>query len=172
METPEKIDLEKYDFKRNLLFTGPTGTLKTTTAKKIIQKFDDENFHEKLKKYIITDWEFKQLVKSNNLNLRKPEASQTDITYYPLEMLVRSWILLYDDLWVSDTSEAYLRDLTYVLDKRIEKDLVTIFTTNLTKSELKEKLNDRILSRVLLNTDVVIFQWEDRRLETTRYYTI
>jgi DNA replication protein DnaC len=78
--------------------------------------------------------------------------------------------LLFDDLGVSDVTEAYLRDFTYMIDERIEKGLITIFTTNLKKSELQEKLNERIVSRVLFNTDVVVFSGEDQRLKTTQYY--
>lgn len=166
----EKIDLEKYDYKRNLLFTWPTGTGKTTKAKELLKKTHNPEIHEKLQKYFITDSEFKQLVKNNSLSLRKPTETWSNIESYPMEMMIRSWVLLYDDIGVSDATEPYLRDLTYILDKRIDRKLPTIFTTNLKKDELKEKLNERIVSRILYNTDVVIFQGDDRRLETTRYF--
>jgi DNA replication protein DnaC len=65
-----------------------------------------------------------------------------------------------------------LRDLTFVLDERIKKNLVTIFTSNLKKSELKEKLNERIVSRILYNCDVIIMQGEDKRSITTNYFII
>jgi len=102
--------------------------------------------------------------------LRRPDEWQSPITLYPLELMLRCQILLYDDIGVSDTSEAYLRDLTFVLDERIKRGLVTIYTTNLTRDELKKKLNERIVSRMLYNTDVVVFKGEDLRLKTTQYY--
>jgi DNA replication protein DnaC len=47
---------------------------------------------------------------------------------------------------------------------------VTIYTTNLTKDELQKKLNERIVSRMLYNTDVVVFKGDDLRLKTTQYF--
>lgn len=173
MQNIEKFDFEKYDFKRSLLFCGPTGTGKTWKAEKellpkYLKSLQDPSY--KLAVYQTTDAYFKQMVKSNMLCLRSPEDWQTPFTMYPLEMMLRCWVLLYDDIWVSDTSDAYLRDLTFVLDERIKKWLPVIYTTNLTKEELQKKLNERIVSRVLFNTDVVVFKWEDKRLATTKYF--
>lgn len=110
------------------------------------------------------------MVKSNMLVLRKPEEWQSPVINFPLEVMLRCTVLLYDDVGVSDTSDAYLRDLTFVLDERIRKGLVTIYTTNLTKDELTKKLNERIVSRMLYNTDVIVFKGDDRRLQTTQYF--
>lgn len=165
------FDFETYDFKRSLLFCGPTGTGKTYTATWLMQKFvDAKEEKHKLDTYCITDWYFKQMVKSNMLVLRKPEEWQSPITNFPLEIMLRCTVLLYDDVGVSDTSDAYLRDLTFVMDERIKKGLVTIYTTNLTKDELTKKLNERIVSRMLYNTDVVVFKGDDKRLQTTQYF--
>lgn len=110
------------------------------------------------------------MVKSNMLVLRTPEQWQSPITHYPLEVMLRCRVLLFDDVGVSDTSDAYLRDLTFVMDERIKKGLPTIYTTNLTQDELTKKLNERIVSRMLYNTDVVVFKGEDMRLQTTQYF--
>lgn len=169
----EKFDFENYDFKRSLLLCGPTGTGKTWKAEKelmpkYVKWLQDPQY--KLATYCVTDAYFKQMVKSNMLCLRSPEDWQTPISHYPLEVMLRCSVLLYDDIWVSDTSDAYLRDLTFILDERIKKGLVTIYTTNLNKEELVNKLNERILSRMLYNTDVVVFKGEDKRLATTKYF--
>ena len=110
----EKFDFNSYGYKRNILLTWPTGVGKTHQAKELLKIFKDPTKHEKLQKYAITDAKFKQLVKSNQLTLRKPEEYNSNIENYPLEMMIRAWILLYDDIGVSDTTEAYLRDLTYI----------------------------------------------------------
>jgi len=166
----EKIILDNYDFNKNLVFCWSAWVWKTYQARKLLENYNNSQIHDKLQKYQITDAKFKQLVKSNWLNLRKPEEYQSSIELYPLEMMIRVWILLYDDLWSSDVTEAYLRDLLFILDERIEKWLINIITTNLTKDELQTKLNERIISRILLNSDVVIFNWEDKRLTNTKYY--
>ena len=105
------------------------------------------------------------------LNLRKPADFQNSIELYPLEMMLKAKVLLFDDIGVSDISDVYLRDLTFLLDERIDKNLITIFTTNLSQKELEEKLNARIVSRILFNADVIAFEGEDRRLKTTKYFT-
>lgn len=168
----EKYNFENYDFKRNLLFSWSVWIWKTYQARQILKKYKNENRDPRIWNYELTDAYFKQLVKSNLLQLRAPEEYWTSIELYPLEMMIRVDVLLYDDLWVSDTSEAYLRDLTFILDERIKKNLITIFTTNLKKSELKEKLNERIVSRILYNCDVIIMQWDDKRAVTTNYFII
>lgn len=105
------------------------------------------------------------------LYLRPPLEWQSSYKNYPLEIMLRVKVLLYDDIGVSDVSDAYLRDFTYIIDERIKKGLTTIFTTNLKKEELKQKLNERIVSRILFNTDVIIFNGEDKRLNTTKYFS-
>lgn len=166
----EKFDFSTYDFKRSLLFSGPTGVGKTTKANELIASYKNEKIHEQLQTYTISDAYFKQMVKSNMLCLRSPEEYHSPITSYALEMMLRCGVLLFDDLGVSDVSDAYLRDFTFIIDERIKKWLPTIFTTNLKQVELKAKLNERIVSRVLFNTDTVVFKWEDHRLTTTRSY--
>lgn len=166
----DSFSYDNYNFKRNLLFTGPTGTGKTWKATEILGKFDGGDTHKDIWTYKIKDAKFKQYVKNNMLNLRPPQDYVNSVILYPLEMMLRAKVLLFDDVGVSDVTDAYLRDFTYIIDERIEKGLTTIFTTNLKKEELKEKLNERILSRLLFNTDVVVFTGKDRRLDTTKYF--
>ena len=170
----QKFDFKNYDFKRSLILCGPTWVGKTMTATALINKYKkqskSEKSSEKFVAYNISDAYFKQMVKSNMLYLRPPIEWQSSLDQYPLEIMLHTELLLYDDLWVSDISDAYLRDFTFVLDERIKKGLPTIFTTNLNKDELQKKLNERIVSRVLFNTDVVVFKWEDKRLATTKYF--
>lgn len=166
-------NLKDYDFKRSLLLCWPTWVGKTYEATKLLEKFKlDQDWKDNpLITYSISDGKFKQMVKSNMLHLRTPKERQTSYKFFPLEILLRTKLLLYDDLWVSDVTDAYLRDLTYILDERIKKWLPTIYTSNLNKEELSQKLNERIVSRVLWNTDVIVFNGEDKRLQTTNYYT-
>ena len=60
--------------------------------------------------------------------------------------------------------------MTFLLDERIERNLPTIFTTNLSMTEIEKKLDERIASRLLLNTDIVVMKGEDRRKATSVVY--
>jgi hypothetical protein len=117
------FDFDSYDFKRSLVLCWPTGTWKTYKANELLNQFK-ESLKEKsvLDSYSITDGTFKQYVKSNQLCLRGHQDYSASITLYPLEMMIKCKLLIYDDIWVSDSSKAYIRDLTYVLDERIKND--------------------------------------------------
>lgn len=157
---------ESFDFSKNLVICWPVGVGKTYIAKKLMEKYNSESI-----KYEISDAKFKKYIASGLMNHRKPDEWQCSIQMYPLETLIRSSLVLYDDIWVSDVTDAYIRDLTYILDERSIKKLPTIFTTNLTEKELKEKLNERIVSRVLHNATVIVMRWEDRRRSSTEIVT-
>jgi DNA polymerase III delta prime subunit len=95
----EKFDFGSYDFKRSMLFCGPTGTGKTYKATALLQEYvDAKEEKHKLDTYCISDGFFKQMVKSNMMILRKPDEWQSPITAFPLEVMLRCQILLYDDV--------------------------------------------------------------------------
>jgi hypothetical protein len=54
-----------------------------------LKKYNNPAINEKLQTYKITDAKFKQMVKSNMLNLRKTDEWQTSINLFPLEMMLR-----------------------------------------------------------------------------------
>lgn len=160
----DKFDFSKYDYTRNLLIYGPKWVWKTYRAMELYNAFDSRS------KYVIKDWMFKKHVESNNLWLRAPIDWQTGIEFYPMEMMIRSKLLFFDDLWVSDGSDAYIKNMTFLLDERIDRNLPTIFTTNLSMTEIEKKLDERIASRLLLNTDIVVMKGEDKRKATSKVY--
>lgn len=161
----EKFNFSKYDYKRNLILFWPKWVGKTYQAQALFDAFEGS-------KYKIRDWQFKKHVESNNLWLRAPIDWQTWIEFYPMEMMIKSKLLFFDDLWVSDWSEAYIKNMTFLLEERIEKGYPTIWTTNLSMPEIEKKLDERIASRLLLNTDIVIMKGEDRRKDTSKVYEI
>lgn len=155
--TEKQLDfLSKYDFDKNLIFIWDVWVWKTFQARKLLNRYSGL-------KYEINDWRFKEFLWSWLLRFKKPEERQSSMTNFPLEMMLRSKVLLFDDIWVSDVTEAYLRKLTFVLDERIAKKLPTIFTSNLSPKELEMKLDKRIKSRVFLNACIIKMEGEDRR---------
>ena len=166
----EQYNFNEYAFDRNLILSGPTGVGKTFIAKKLFAKYTNPEVNKKLEKFWISDAKLKQLVKSNQLKMRSPDEYNIDLQHFPLELMIRAQVLVYDDIWVSDVSEAYLRDFTFILDERADRWLTTIFTTNLKREELETKLNQRVVSRMLHNWDVVALSGPDRRKENTRIF--
>lgn len=72
-------------------------------------------------------------------------------------------LLLLDDLGAAKSSE-WTEEVTYrLIDHRYGHCLPSIFTTNLPPRELADGLGDRIASRLIEMTDVVIFEGDDRR---------
>lgn len=163
----EQFSFETYDFKRSLILVGAPGVGKSYQAMQLYNRFPTE---KQFDKYWITDGMFKQKTQSQDLNLRKAIDWQTSLEFYPMEIMIRCPFLIYDDLWVSDDTKAYMKNLTFLLDERIRRGLPTIFTTNLTNKEIADKLDERIASRVLLNTDVIQMTGEDLRKKSARVF--
>jgi|GEM_PF-2776037 len=158
MQTFQNFHQEDYNFSRNLFFYGNVGVGKTYTMREIVKRYKNDQQPALLWSYEISDGHFKQLIQNNMLKLRRNDEYYTSIDRFPLEMMLRVDVLFYDDLGYSDTSDAYVRYLTYILDERMKKNRINLFTSNFKESELKDKLNERILSRVFCNCDVVWMQ--------------
>jgi len=149
--------IKNYNYKTNIIFVWDVGVGKTYEALQIFNKFDNPL------KYKTTDTRFKEQLGSGTLRLRKPEEWQSTVTLFPLEMMIKSPLMIYDDIGVSDITEPYLRKLTFILDERIERKLPTIFTTNLSPDELEARLDKRIKSRLFLNSTIILMEGKDRR---------
>ncbi len=78
-----------------------------------------------------------------------------------------SWIdvLILDDLGVEKTSDWVLQTLYTIIDRRYREELRTIITSNLGIEEIREKLDDRIASRIVGMCRVCILQGRDRRIQ-------
>lgn len=158
IETLEKI--KEQDDRNNLVLTGDTGVGKTYLAKHI---FKDA--------YFISDNEFKVNINSWNLRLRKPEERNCDWKLYPLECLRRKWVVIFDDYWVSNESEAYFNLMMNWIDYRLMKWFKTIWTTNLNSKQLEER-DKRIFSRMQENSIIIQIWWDDRRKINQRIYKL
>lgn len=164
-----KFDFDAYNFDKSLFLVWPTWTWKTFTANKLLEKFK-LNQSSPRDSYFIYDWLFKEYASSNMLNLRKPEDWAIAIDKYPMELCLRAKILVYDDLGSANFSDAYVSKLTSLFNIRMEKWLINIITSNLDRKKLTEIYWERITSRILFNTNVIIFDWDDIRKKTTNYF--
>lgn len=172
-------DFEKYDFTRNLVITWPVGVWKTYEAERILARYQEQDPENILATFKITDSAFKEFTAAGTLKMID-KTSNSKVTKalmidHPLEMMVRCEVMLFDDLWVADSSEAYIRKLNFVWELRDEqrkkgKKRIDIYTTNLWKDGLESKLNERLTSRILHKADLVIMKWKDKRAESTTIY--
>lgn len=116
--------------------------------------------------YFIDESEFMQHQKTWMVRLRLAEEIGQSYSHLPLEMLSKAPVIIYDDIWTWALTEAYITNTLYWLNKRIEKWLKTIITTNLSEEELLAR-ESRIWSRIFELCDRVHLKWTDRRAKSS-----
>lgn len=73
-------------------------------------------------------------------------------------------LLVLDDLGAEKTTDWALQSLYVIINKRCDEKRQTIITSNLTLDEIKDKLSDRIASRIGGMCKVVAMKGKDKRL--------
>lgn len=135
---------------RSLLIAGPTGVGKTWQA------------YGALRAAVCTatapKWEattFADFTAALRPGAKDPEAA--------LQTFRTTHLLLVDDLGAAKNSE-WVEEITYrLLNGRYEDVRPSIFTTNLPLPDLREKLGDRLASRLVEMCAVVPMEGSDRR---------
>lgn len=167
MNQKQKDYLKSYKYENNLMFVWDVGVWKTFTMsymeKQLLNwKRRNENW---IDSYWIDDWEFREKISSWVMRLKPIEENISWISY-PLEMMSRAKVLFYDDLWSSENiSEAQKTKFKYILDERKKRNLITIYTTNLSMQDIENLYWERIKSRIFQNITAIVMQGEDRRKE-------
>jgi DNA replication protein DnaC len=125
----------------NLILAGETGRRKTFFACANMNAIRDRH---KLKQYEIgfcNVAELSQVFKANFLEAWK----NIEIS----NRLIDFKVLIVDDLGVIDPNNSFLEFLYVILNKRCDnKDVATIFTTNLSAKEMSQTYSPRICSRI------------------------
>ena len=75
-------------------------------------------------------------------------------------------LLILDDLGAEKTTDWALQSLYIIVNKRLSEEKQTIITSNLSLDELKEKLGDRIASRIAGMCKVMQLKGKDRRFKS------
>lgn len=143
------------DFEPNghgLLFYGPTGTGKTHLMSAIGNKF-----LSRVGMLFISCPEFLD-------ELRKNQNQKIDL----LEIAENIPLLILDDIGAEKVSEWVQEQLFILINHRVEWKLSTLFTSNCSLSELKEKLGDRIASRIAGMCRLVRVDGEDHRVKVRK----
>lgn len=138
-----------------ILFSGETGTGKTFIAKSFLKTFVSNNNLGK----------FYSAYDINNAFL----SIHTNFTNEKnLDALVQPDILVIDDLGSESIFNNVTKEyLLILLNERQKENKITLFTTNLTLNDIKNKYNERFLSR-LVDKDISLkynFTGNDLRLK-------
>lgn len=142
------------DTKNNLLLIGTTGTgkthISTAIARKLIEKGYDviyDSIHN-----IISDFEDDKFKSGYTYTEQKSEK------YLECDLLI------IDDLGTEFSNQFTISCLYNLLNTRINHGKAIIISTNLSGTELKEKYDDRIYSRIVGKSEIIRFVGEDHRL--------
>ena len=77
-------------------------------------------------------------------------------------------ILILDDIGAERISDYVAEVFYFIMNKRYNEMMPTIFTSNLSLGQLAEKIGDRTASRIIEMCDVVEIKGDDRRIEMAR----
>ncbi len=140
---------------KNLLLIGPTGTgkthLSTAIAKHLIERGVEVLYDSA----------------QNIFNAFEKDKFKSGYGPYEPEgtKFMECDLLIIDDLGTEFISQFTVSCLYNLLNTRINKGLATIISTNLSPSELSEKYEDRIYSRIVgADSRILLFKGKDKRL--------
>jgi DNA replication protein DnaC len=126
-----------------LLLAGTNGTGKTFAAKAIYHKNTD---------YILPEYNQEKaiFIKQPDMNIEwmSKIANGQSIEYF-LQDLVKTKLLVIDDLGTRTPTESFMDFLYVLIDKRWERrqKTGTIITTNLSEEDFRKKFGDAVFSR-------------------------
>ena len=151
-----KLYCKKADsVKKNLLFTGPTGTGKTFLSSCIAKEFLD---HGHFVLYLTATKVF-HAIDMAKFHPEENGASQL------ADMLPECDLLIIDDLGTEYGFGYPQSQLFDILETRTMNGKHTVISTNMDLNELNQKYSPRLVSRILGNYDIFVFQGKDLRYQ-------
>jgi DNA replication protein DnaC len=91
------------------------------------------------------------------------ERFKSDAEADTMSLIQSAGLLIFDDLGAEIENQYYVSDFYNLLNSRINAGLPTVISTNLDRTQLKKRYDDRIMSR-LTTMEWLIFRGEDIRL--------
>lgn len=153
---------------RTLILAGGTGNGKTQAAYATAAQaarfgammWDSETRQELRRPLIVRGWSV-----NNYLRALLPDGSP-DPVWKIRHSAVWAELLILDDLGaeLDATAREWMRkEIADLLDDRLERNLRTIFTTNLASDVVEDRLGDRLWSRIQQHSTCLEFTGPDRR---------
>lgn len=149
-----------------------TGTGKTTVATALVNEFVIERViqHAKGGKRIVENpaifMKASEFQNTYNAQFRGTDDMKDEaaIKFKKLKhLMINAELLVFDDIALRGTTEAY-QDIFYeIIDKRYNEELATVFTSNIPIEQVGEVLNPQIESRIEGMTEPVAFEGKDFR---------
>lgn len=158
-------DVQPKDDNRSLFLTGAFGTGKTYLAVAIMKGYIDllpntcfvEPFNNV--PFFITIPDLLLKIRAT-FSISSCESEIVD-------KYANTRLLVLDDLGAEKTTEFSLQTLYIILNRRYNEQLQTIITSNLTIDEIRDKIGDRIASRVVGMCKIMKLTGRDKRLSAT-----
>ena len=150
---------------RSLFITGDCGVGKTyvaaSTLRGFVKNLSCDNFITPFRNTPI-------FVNVPDLLIKIRACFDSDSKTSEEEMLQKYFdtkLLILDDLGAEKTTDWALQSLYVIINKRGSEERQTIITSNLTLNEIKDKLSDRIASRINGMCKIIEIKGKDRRLK-------
>lgn len=135
----------------SLLLLGPVGVGKTYAAYGLVQWLLDHDLFRDIR--VTTAVELYAALRP------RPNVDAEEV----FETYAHADLLFVDDLGTGKVTE-WVEEINYrLIDYRYNRELTTIFTSNVPPKELVERLGDRATSRLSQMCDQVILKGQDRR---------
>lgn len=114
-----------------------------------------------------------EILKRNDICLRfitasdfiqlKFKSDKKEADWDKIKSIKKSTLLILDDLGANNSKDSIDNALFDLIDYRNKNNLATIYTSNLGKTELREKFNERVVSRILDSSIPVVMPEESIR---------
>ena len=156
------------------LWSEETGTGKTTTASALLNEFVAVNYIGSLKRklspaqipaFLFDVNEFQELYnKFNRSNGPQDIGEEASREYYRRMALAESSpLVVFDDIGVRSSTEAFRGDLHSIINKRVSNQLPSIYTSNYPMEQLAEVYDKRLYDRVRDLTVPLYFEGSSQR---------
>jgi DNA replication protein DnaC len=151
-----------YKLHKSICLLGGTGGGKTMTMKIMNKYMEYDNIHY-IRNNINMSFRF------NIISSREIVAEYSSNGYDGIAKYMVIGNLCIDDLGSEPDASSYygnkLNVLSEIIETRYNKGLFTHFTSNLNEKLIKEKYDDRVYSRVIHQSNIIILNDKDYRVE-------